>query len=170
MQVLPLLGSTLLLAGAGYAVFLATEHETQPIPLIAEPAAQQQADASARQISLTPNKRNDTYYTAITNRPLFEQTRRPVSQDAPPEPEPEVEVEEVAAPAAPEQIPPPDLRLLGVLSGGARNSALLSLAGDDAQWLSEGATLEGWTLSEIAPDHVLLTENKRELRVELYQR
>lgn len=170
MQVLPLLGSTLLLAGAGYAVFLALQHDPVTIPVIREQGAHLQGDASARKIGLAPNPRTEPYYTAITDRPLFEATRRPVSQEAAPEPEPEVEVEEVTAPAAPTEIPAPDIRLLGVLTGGARSSALISLAGDDPQWLGEGAQVDGWALSEIAPDHVLLTEKQRELRVELYQR
>lgn len=170
MQVLPLIGTTLLLAGAGYAIFTAQGQDPVTIPLIGEQGPATQADTTARQIRLIPNARNDTYYTAITSRPLFEAARRPIEEDAAPEPAPEVEAEEVEAPPAPTKMPAPDVRLLGVLTGGARSSALLSLAGDDPQWLATGAQVEGWALTDIAADHVILTENERELRVELYQR
>ena len=85
-------------------------------------------------------------------------------------PEPEVEAPAPEAPAPTQDSPPPDVRLLGVLSGGARTSALLSVAGDDPQWQDIGARIEGWTLDEIAADHVVFTEQERAHRVELYQR
>lgn len=170
MQVLPLLGSGALIAAAGFAAWMAASREQTVIPLITGPEAQDASGASARQISLVPNARDDAFYTAITDRPLFQDSRRPIVPEAEVLPEPEVEVAEPEAPAPPQDIPPPDVRLLGVLSGGVRTSALLSLAGDDPQWQDIGAQIEGWTLEDIEADHVVFTEQERAHRVELYQR
>lgn len=170
MQLLPILGTGALIAAAAAATVTATQQDVPDIPLIGAPSGAVTATQSARQISLIPNARNDAFYAAITDRPLFQQSRRPNTPQTEVVATPEPEAPAPEAPAPPTIAPPPDLRLLGVISGGARSAALLSLAGDDAQWQNIGARIEGWTLDEIAADHVVLTENERAHRVELYQR
>lgn len=168
MQILPLLGTTALIGAAGYTVFLASQQNIADIPLIDGRQTEVQAGQTARQIQLVPDARDDAYYTAITDRPLFEQSRRPVTAVV--ESVEEVESEIVETPAPQAEIPTPDVQLLGVLAGGARTAALLSYDAEPPRWHSHGEIINGWTLSEIQADHVVFTENERELRVELYQR
>lgn len=170
MQVLPLFGTTVLMAATAYVVVLATQQDVATIPVIGAPSASVELGPSARQIRLAPNARDDAYYTAITDRPLFQESRRPLRTEAEPEIVAEVEDAAPSAPATPTERPVPDVRLLGVLAGGARTAALLSLAGDDPEWHSLDTVIEGWTLAEIAATHVVFTEKEREHRVELYQR
>ncbi|MEL7092554.1 MAG: hypothetical protein AAFN94_12545 [Pseudomonadota bacterium] len=169
MQVLPILGSAALMAAAGYAVSLALHSTAPEIPVIRASQNAAPQGNTARQIKLAPNPRQDTFFAAITDRPLFSETRRPVVEQAAPAPEPEVEI---AAPAAapPSESAVPDAVLLGVLTGGARTAALLSIAGADPEWLSQGARIDSWTLAEVGSNSVLFKENEREHRVELYQR
>lgn len=170
MQLLPILGTGLLLSAMGFVVFSATQHASTDIPLISGPSNNAFSETSARQISLVPNARDDAFYTAITDRPLFQESRRPIVPEAETTAEPEVKAPEPEAPEPPQVAPPPDVRLLGVLSGGARTAALLSLAGEDAQWQNIGAEIEGWTLDRIETDHVIFKTQERVHRVELYQR
>lgn len=169
MQVLPIIGTSAMLAGALYLSYLAANRDHAESPLISLPADVTSADQAARQISLVPNLRDDAFYAAITDRPLFQDGRRPVA-DSSELAEPDVEDTAPELPAQPQEAVPPDVQLLGVLAGGARTSALLSIAGDDPQWLAVGADIEGWALSEIASDHVILIEQERAHRVDLYQR
>ena len=170
MQVLPLFGTTVLMAATAYVVVLATQQDVATIPVIGAPSASVEQGASARQIRLAPNARDDAYYTAITDRPLFQESRRPLQTEAEPASAPEPQDAAPEAPTAPTERAIPDVRLLGVLAGGAHTAALLSLAGDDPEWHSIATVIEGWTLAEIAATHVVFTEKEREHRVELYQR
>lgn len=170
MQVLPLLGTGALLVAAGYTAFTATQQDTTTIPLIGTQVGDTTTDQSARQISLVPNARDNAFYTAITDRPLFQESRRPIAPQIEEAEEPEAEAPVPTAPTVLPQAPPPNVRLLGVLAGGARTAALLSISGDDPQWQNIGSDVAGWTLDQIAADHIVLTEQERAHRVELYQR
>lgn len=170
MQIIPLLGTALLLTAAAFVAKTAIEKERTQISIIAAQQNETLAGQSARQIDLVPNARDDAFYTAITDRPLFHESRRPIAPETETVAEPAVENIETEAPAPLPQATLPDVRLLGVLSGGTRTAALLSIAGDDPQWQSVGTEISGWTLKEIAADHVVFTEQERAHRVELYQR
>ena len=170
MQVLPILGTATLVGAAAMTGWLAMGQRTPEIPIIGADARATPQGADTRQIQLVPNARDDAYYTAIVERPLFEETRRPVQDTAAPVQDEAAPEPEADPPAPPAERPVPDVRLLGVLSGGARTASLLSVAGDDPQWRSVGDDIDGWNLSEIAASHVLFTDQERAYRVELYQR
>lgn len=170
MQILPLLGTGLIAAAAGFAAYNAVQQEPTVISLVGDQPGTATTGPTARQISLVPNARDDTFYTAITDRPLFQESRRPITPEAEVTTEPESEEVEQVAPAPPQETAPPDVRLLGVLSDGARTAALLSIAGDAPQWQNPGTQIDGWMLDIIAADHVVFTEQERAHRVELYQR
>lgn len=168
MQILPVIGTGLLM---GLAALATLEAIRQDIPSVEKTSTRSdgfQVSPEARQISLTPSARGDAFYTAILERPLFHETRRPIAPEIAAAPSSET----VAPTPASNQdvMPPPDVRLLGILSGGARTAALISVKGDDARWLDQGTRIEGWTLLSIASDHIIFVEQEREYRVELYQR
>ncbi|WP_299695261.1 hypothetical protein [uncultured Tateyamaria sp.] len=167
MQILPLMGTAALLGAAGIAGWTALNQSTADIAIVGARVTGAETTVNPRLIDLTPNARNEAFYTAITDRPLFAETRRPFVAEAPALTPVEAEAEP-EAPAPPPVLPPPEVRLLGVLSGGAREAALLSIAGGDPEWFDIGSDIDGWRLSDIAPAEIQLTQNERALRVELY--
>ena len=112
--------------------------------------------------------RSDIYYSAITERPLFAPTRRPVS--AVDRTLPDTILENVAPveASAPEALKPPQLALHGVMNSLDHLSALLSLNDSTPEWFSQGAVIQGWNLGAIGDDWVILTRNEHEHRVDMY--
>ena len=83
-------------------------------------------------------------YSAIGERPLFQQSRKPWAPPPPP-------------PPPPEQAPPPPslsgYRLVGLVISGASRSALIRPPSDDKTIvLAEGQTLEGWKLETVSEE------------------
>jgi hypothetical protein len=89
-------------------------------------------------------------FNEISARPLFFPSRRPfVPPDAP-----------AATQAA---VPPPiGVELIGVLLTEQERAALVQPQGEaEAHWLHEGQTVAGWSVEEIAADHVTLRDGDR---------
>ena len=102
------------------------------------------------------------------SRPLFSKGRRPWQA-------PVVEQEqEVAAPAAPaavfQPIEPPQVKLVGVSSaGGSDLKALMQFSvSPDPEWFIVGDDLEGWTISKINPQSVVIARGEQVMSFELY--
>lgn len=109
--------------------------------------------------------RTDTYFAAITDRPLFSETRRPNDMQSPePVEQPtRVATEENARPA------PPDVQLLGILADGSSYAALLSVNGADPIWFAEGTKIGAWTIEETGADWLELTLETERMRLELFE-
>ncbi len=96
-------------------------------------------------------------FSATLSRPLFREDRRapPVALAAP-----GVVLDAVAE-------PPPASRLIAVAIGPDRRAAILQLTAGGTAVLMQGERTGGWTLADIAPDHVTLREGAREARFAL---
>jgi hypothetical protein len=104
---------------------------------------------------------------ALVERPLFSPTRT----DPKPPPTPVV-VEAAVAPipaASVEQTPDPNLVIVGVvISPGLRKVLLRGEGWPKGRWLRDGeSTPEGWTVSKISAEKVVLSRAKRELSLPL---
>lgn len=112
-----------------------------------------------------PNK-----LTAIVTAPLFVEGRRmPDDVNAPSAPEPVIE----AAPAAmaPEPVPPPDYRLVGVMLTGSERKALVAAgSASEERWVTTSEVLGGWTVEAVASDHILLSHDSEMTRIDLHAR
>ena len=86
-------------------------------------------------------------YAAVVERPLFSPTRRPPVVAAP---------DEAAPPARRDE-----LTLRGVMLAPHKRVALIEIEGADeeARWLAEGETLQGWTIAAVRERHVVLSEH-----------
>ncbi|MDA8747768.1 hypothetical protein N9M66_06110 [Litoreibacter sp.] len=173
---LPLTGTLILIGILGAAGYLAMMTITPPQNghIISQDAANPN---SSNPLSVTPQlvpaPQPDTYFAAITDRPLFAPTRR--ANEAKPvaileEPAPATTPVIVVQPEPEVEIPAPNLVLLGVLTGSARNSALISLNGSEPEWFRDGADIAGWKLTTIEADAIELSETDRSLRFELYRK
>lgn len=171
-QFLPFLGTALLLACLAVLANLVVTHSAEPIRLVDLGADEQSSEDDIQRsedLSLLPSSRPEIFYAAITDRPLFAEMRRPNR----PEPEvPELDeepfIEQVQE--APLSIAVPDLVLLGVVAGGATNSALISISGADPEWHRLGTEIAGWTLSKIDAQQIELREGERSLTIDLYRK
>lgn len=168
----PAFGTALLLVAASSAGFLVLNSAFPSANVIdrdTNSRATSAGDPTTSTPLLVPTIRPDIYFAAISDRPVFVESRRPleltvsiVEEDPEPspirEPEPEVEVD----------VPAPNLVLHGVLTGGAKSSALVSLDGAEPEWIREGTEIAGWRLTTIEADAIELSETDRSLRIELY--
>lgn len=174
----PALGTAFLLLVTAISAQLMLEAEFRQnliMPVLAIPVEQAPIDDSrglARR-----NAQPKRYYNAITERPLFELTRRPIEFK---EPEPEIEefeeVEEIADEVETVFVEPekeaylPEIQLMGVLLTGSTPSVFLSVDGDGAEWYRQGDALGDWSLKTVASDYVEFSNNKKVVRVDLYNR
>lgn len=162
----PIFGSTFLLLVTAVVAELVLSD--RPVPKRIMPAVVTEAAPEAQQTKTAiATPRPDAYYAAITERPLFEITRRPIRpQEELPEPE------QVAAPEPePEEKPLfPDVILMGVLMTGDTPRALLAVAGDNANWMRQGQKLAGWTVTKIAADHVEFENDEEVVWIDLYKK
>ena len=172
---IPVFGTCILCGAAVTTGQLALQTSFEaPALLSADKHAEGEASTASAETSpeLQRRDRPDIYYQAITDRPLFSPTRRPIElaplTSVPQEPEEDIVV--VEEPAPEQVIPEPDAILLGVMTNGALGSALVSLDGAQAVWRSEGDDLNGWTLRSIEADAIELNEADRSLRIELYRK
>lgn len=105
-------------------------------------------------------------YGATLERPLFEATRRPRSDD----------VQPAAAPAAsasePALAPADDLRIVGIMrprKGASSARVLVRSADAQAIWVETGASIGGWTVSAIG-DRTITVEGRGQRReISLFQ-
>lgn len=115
--------------------------------------------------SNAPQKRSSVYYAAITDRPVFSQTRRPadtlveeVVTEIEPAPQPEPQTAKL-----------PTVNLLGLMDGTDKPRALLSVEGATPLWLSVGQTAGPWTLTEAGPNWLEITADDQKIRLELFK-
>lgn len=160
------LGTTCLVAifmGLGNAALNErTQSDAEPQNAVNNEVQSEQSAASA---SAMPRKRSDIYYTAITDRPLFAQSRRPmVPDDAEP-----VAVVPVEVPPEPEDTALPSVALLGLMGGTDMRQALVAVEGNVPEWLSIGDKLGPWTLSDAGSDWLEISSDTQKIRLELYQ-
>ncbi len=110
----------------------------------------------------------ETQLRQIVERPLFARSRQPGggAVEAPPAPK-------VEAPVAPE--PPPAAvadvaaQVMGVLIAPPVRKALLRFGDGQPEWLSEGATAEGWRVSRIEDAGVVLSGAGGDIRLDLHE-
>lgn len=108
-------------------------------------------------------KRPDIFYTVITERPLFAPSRRPENAEVRAEPPLENALQQEA-----QDLPAPDIRLLGTMSDNGGGQALISLNNTTPVWFMKGDSIKTWHLSAIGPDWIEITLNDRVLRLNLY--
>ncbi|RLJ60742.1 hypothetical protein BCF46_0947 [Litoreibacter meonggei] len=171
---LPILGTAGLLsfvAGAAYLVSIPQSEVKLPAEddQFASETVVNSPDAG--NTNMVPVAHSDSFYAPITDRPLFAQSRRPHEQaPAAIEEIPEEIVVETPAPVEMLVLPEPNILLLGVLTGGVRNSALISVDGSPPAWQREGSDIQGWQLNAIDADAIHLSAHERSLRIDLYRK
>lgn len=147
-----------LVAGLGYLLMAGTAPEDGPSalapvdPVLAATSDEGPGPASPPRFELPPRD----LFSVISARPLFRPDRRPV----PAEP---VEVATQSAPV----IPPPNIRLSGIMMVGDQPRALMALLPGPAEIYAEGDRVRGWRISRIDPDGIELTFGVRTHRVML---
>jgi len=96
-------------------------------------------------------------YAAISNRPLFSQTRRPTKPPPPPRPEKKKTV-------------PMNLVLLGVVIGEHEKLALIrSKNSAKLHHVPEGTQIEGWVVEKILPDYIVVNSEIGQTQVRLWR-
>lgn len=101
---------------------------------------------------------------AAFDRPLFQKQRRPF--------QPAVQmVDVIEAEAVPEPSPPDTsgLSLKGIVVTTHRRLALIATAqSPEGAWLSDGAEIDGWTVTGLEPDTVTLQSGAQVSKLKLY--
>jgi hypothetical protein len=95
-------------------------------------------------------------YSAISQRPVFNEARRP-----PPPPAP---IKPIAQPAPPKPVPPapPNIVLMGIVVEPLQHLVVLRSANSpDAVVLKEGDDVDGWTVEGIRNDRIVLRNGDR---------
>jgi len=105
--------------------------------------------------AITPfNPPPQSSFAAIDAKPIFNPARKPV--------------ESTAVPGSPTTVTPPEAVLIGVIMDGETQLALVKREGAPfAESLALGAVLDGWEVTEIAADHVLLRSGTQELALSM---
>ena len=149
----------ILILTIGFFAFRSADED----PLPTQIASALQIDSpDTRQPSASPIRRSDVYYQAITDRPIFSETRRPFTpEQAPPEPVSESPQKTTEA--------PPLVRLLGVMSGAEQTRVLVSVDGNTPIWLSQGEKIGAWTISETGTDWFEIASGEQSIRLDLYE-
>lgn len=123
------------------------------------------ASASPTQVTQRPA----VYYAAITERPVFDPSRRPYTPEAvasEPVPEP---VEEAPEPSQPQEVPPPELTLQGIITRDEQTAALIGINGETPSWIAQGDPVADWTLNNIGNDWIEISRDARIIRVDMYK-
>ncbi|MHA3915832.1 hypothetical protein [Halovulum sp. GXIMD14793] len=165
----PILGSIFLILVTGIVAEWVMTMKAAPPRIMPASAVVSDAPQTPQSQAAIATARPASYYSAITERPLFEVTRRPVRPDAPP---PEPKPEPVAVPEPEPEPKPvfPDVALMGVLMTGDTPRALLGLPGQDANWMRQGQEMAGWTVTKIAADHVEFKNQEEVVLLDLYKK
>ncbi|MGQ0672489.1 MAG: hypothetical protein ACT4N2_06355 [Hyphomicrobium sp.] len=167
-----ILGVVLLLWLAGALALLNTRLADMPIdisPLASEADPADRASGPAlTQPGLASQLKPLSDYRETVSRPLFQPTRRPVV------PSPNTEEDLPPAPASEqtEIIPaaPSGLSLVGLMgSGGSRRALLRPNGQSHGTWLTVGRDIDGWRLSRIEENHVLIEKDGSKEELFLHQ-
>jgi len=103
-------------------------------------------------------------------RPLFSPTRRDfVAPQVVPKPIVEMVEEVEETPQTSAKAAPPAARLRGTRVVDGRLSALIAINEKSADWYGEGETLQGWTITSIAPDRMSLTSGSQSVALYLFE-
>ncbi|MHA6268367.1 hypothetical protein ACXYMP_16020 [Aliiroseovarius sp. CAU 1755] len=133
---------------------------------LAEPESGTALVASASSDTARLPTRPEVYFAAITERPIFAPTRRPVQAARDEKP---AQTVEVTAPLLEQDEVPLAVQVHGIRGQGDAYSALLSSGGQTPEWLDPGASIGGWKVSEIGSDWIIMNNGENSQRVELYQ-
>lgn len=165
-QLSSVLGTLTLAILAGCTSYLAvSKSRTAPIfQTDLRPEETSPISQPTRALQTLPSPRPDIYYAAITDRPLFAPERRPSI----PRIETVPETEEVAV-AAPVRRHPDGLTLSGVLDGGEYPKALIAVGSSLPDWYQVGDVVDGWSITRIFENAIILTEGDGSHRLELFQ-
>ena len=168
-RLFPLIGtSSLLFVVAMLGWKMAEVYKAKPA-FVSEMAVGAPQTPAMAAIRAQAPQRPAIYYAAITDRPLFEPSRRPyIQQEIAPEPTPDP-VAEAPTPTAPEELPPPELTLQGVMTLNDSVAALIGINGETPEWVSIGDPISDWTLSEVGSDWIEISRKARHIRVEMYK-
>ncbi|WP_457645940.1 hypothetical protein [Profundibacter sp.] len=168
-RLLPLVGTSLLIALVamlGLKVF--QNIRTKPVQNTVSVPVPQNIPASSSATAPVTN-RPAVYYAAITERPLFDPTRRPY---APEQVAVEPEVDEVPKAPTPEpeqETPPPSISLQGIMTRDNKKAALIGINDGDSVWVLQGDPVADWTLSNIGNDWIEISRDARNIRVDMYK-
>lgn len=173
---LRIFGTSLLFAGLVISTHLFLQSQKVPKAEIQRVSPRETfglAPPQPERPDIVPEQRKDSFYAEVMARPLFAPTRRPntpkpQAKELVPESQPQLSEPVKASP--PKAIPEPKVVLLGVLTGGARNSALVSLDGSPPEWRRQGSKIAGWTLVQVEAKEIELREGDRALKIELYRK
>lgn len=123
------------------------------------------SEISERSAKQLPSPRPDVFYEAITTRPLFSPTRRPVQAvpDTVAAPKP------IVAAPTPTLSEQPKIALGGVLGSTNERQALILFDDRQAQWLRVGDDVDGWEIINISDKAVILSADARTFRLEMFQ-
>jgi type II secretory pathway component PulC len=146
------------LAGAALAGTVAIELRQPPpsAPSLRDNAAAPSRKASAKAATL-PRADNVRAYDAISNRPLFSETRRP-PEHAPDAPEPTSEALR-------------HVGLTGVVITSERKTALIySQKSPEMLTLQEGESLEGWHLDKVLQDRIVLSHGDETAEIVIWDK
>ena len=167
---LPYLGTGCLFVTVGIAGLGAYTAITKPLP--AMPIQSDNGSSSSSIPDPKPHLRrtlSDKYYAAVTDRPLFTPSRRPLAQETRAIPlaeqKSQSEGEHALQPAVPEA---PPFQLHGTLLTAVRPSALLSFPDSEPEWIQTGTKVQGWHLDAIGDGWVSLTRGEKTFKLELY--
>lgn len=163
-RLLPVMGTIFLLLVTAISAQLVLDGTFQTTNMM--PARDIQPDAEPETMPAGTSLREarpQSYYSAITERPLFEVTRRPIDLS-----EPEMVINDVARVEPIRMARLPEIQLMGVLLSGEQPSVFLSVEGDKAKWLRQGDTVQSWVLEQVASDYVEFKNNKEVVRIDLY--
>jgi hypothetical protein len=142
-----------LLASTGLG-FLVAEELAPPAPAGAA-SAPPKPEKPAGVEKIQPPRRALREFSAITQRPVFSETRRP----GPP-----------ASGRATARRTLDGVILMGTVIGRDRKSALLRVPDSPTpQTVSEGQEIAGWTLEKVLPDRVVLTFDGDHLEVSIWK-
>lgn len=167
-RLLPLCGTGILIAIVALLGIKAAE--VSKIKLAYPEAAPAQDAPTTQAQSAKIIQRPDVYYAAITERPVFDPSRRPyVPKVAATEtaPKPAVETPKPVAQAV--ETPPPEVNFQGIITRDERTAALIGLNGEAPAWVAQGDPIAGWTLSDIGNDWIEISRDARSIRVDMYK-
>ncbi|MEO8531354.1 MAG: hypothetical protein ABI459_09020 [Deltaproteobacteria bacterium] len=167
----PIAGTALLATVLAGSVMLVMRQQSvesvPPVPL----STTTPENVSATTINM-PARRPDLYYQAIADRPLFSPTRRPFEPDVvltgAAEPDPKMTATPVTEPAAQPAEPPPDFRLLGLMTTAKGGRALIAVGDTAATWFGDGENLMGWRIGAVTRNGLTLTKDKIVINLEIY--
>lgn len=166
---LPTLGTGVLLglvALLGLGLISQYSQDDSRTASLTEPASGNLAVAPASSGAAKLPMRPGVYFAAITERPIFAPSRRPVQSVADETPVP---TEVVAEPSPEVNEAAPTVKLHGIRGQGEEYSVLLSGDGLAPEWIGPGASIGGWMVSEIGSDWITMKNGENSQRVELYQ-